>query len=184
MTGIASRSQLRMSYARFALFTVPLILLLGAVSGRIANSSEGNPWYEALIKPAITPPGWLFGVAWPILYILLGLALAIILNAKGAQGRGLAISLFVTQLLLNFTWSPLFFAYHRVSAALGVIVVMLILAAITTFLFARIRRAAALLMLPYLAWLAFASVLNYQILQLNPNAERLVPGAGGADIVL
>lgn len=173
-----------MSYARFALFTVPLILLLGTVSGRIANSGYGNPWFDALAKPAIMPPGWLFGVAWPILYILLGLALAIILNARGAKGRGLAIGLFVAQLLLNYTWSPLFFAYHQVSAALGVIVVMLILAAITTILFARIRRSAALLMLPYLAWLAFASVLNYQIMQLNPDAENLVPGAGGADIVL
>ena len=184
MTGIASKSQLRMSYLRVALFTVPLILLLGTVSGRIANSGYGNPWFDALQKPAIMPPGWTFAVVWPILYILLGLALALILHARGARGRGLAIGLFVAQLLLNFAWSPLFFAYHRVGAALGVIVVMLVLAAITTFLFARIRRTAALLMLPYLAWLAFAAMLNHQIGALNPDAENLVPAAGGADIVL
>lgn len=184
MTGIASKSQLRMSYLRFALFTVPLILLLGTVSGRIANSGYGNPWFDALVKPATMPPGWLFGLVWPILYILLGLALAIILNARGAKGRGLAVGLFVAQLLLNFTWSPLFFAYHQVRSALVVIVLMLILAAVTAFLFARIRRTAALLMLPYLAWLGFASLLNYQIIQLNPNAETLVPASGGADIVL
>jgi tryptophan-rich sensory protein len=173
-----------MSYLRFALFTVPLILLLGTVSGRIANSGYGNPWFDALQKPAIMPPGWAFGVVWPILYILLGLALAIILNARGARGRGLAIGLFVAQLLLNFTWSPLFFAYHRVGLALGVIIAMFALATVTTVLFARIRRTAALLMLPYLAWLAFASVLNYQIGALNPDAENLVPGQSGADIVL
>jgi translocator protein len=184
VTGIASKSQLRMSYLRFALFTVPLILLLGTVSGRIANSGYDNAWFAALQKPAIMPPGWAFGVVWPILYVLLGLALALILHARGAKGRGLAIGLFVAQLLLNFTWSPLFFAYHRVGAALGVIVAMLVLATITTILFARIRRTAALLMLPYLAWLAFASVLNYQIGALNPDAENLVPGARGADIVL
>jgi len=173
-----------MSYLRFALFTVPLILLLGTISGRIANSGYDNPWFDALTKPAIMPPGWLFGVVWPILYILLGLALAIILNARGARGRGLAVGLFVAQMLLNFTWSPLFFAYHQVRAALVVIALMLVLATGATILFARIRKTAALLMLPYLAWLAFASLLNYQIMQLNPDAENLVPGGGGADIVL
>ena len=184
MTGIASRSQLRMSFARYALFTVPLILLLGTVAGRVSNSGYGNPWFDALVKPAIMPPGWLFGIAWTILYSLLGLAIAIILNARGARGRGLAIGLFVAQLLLNYSWSPTFFAYHQVAAALGIILLMLLLSVITTILFARIRRGAALLMLPYLAWLAFASLLNYQFLQLNPNAENLVPGTGGADIML
>jgi translocator protein len=182
--GIASKSQLRMSYLRFALFTVPLILLLGTVSGRIANSGYGNPWFDALTKPSFMPPGWAFGVVWPILYILLGLALAMILNARGAKGRGLAIGLFVAQLLLNFTWSPLFFAYHQVRTALVVIILMLILSTIATVLFARIRRTAALLMLPYLGWLAFATALNYQIMVLNPDAENLVPGQGGADIIL
>jgi len=173
-----------MSYLRFALFTVPLILLLGTLSARIANSGYGNPWFDALTKPAAMPPGWLFGVAWPILFILIGLALAIILNARGARGRGLAVGLFVAQLLLNFTWSPLFFAYHQPRAALIVLILMLLLAAAATLLFARIRRAAALLMLPYLAWLCFASYLNYQIVQLNPDAERLVPGEASADIPL
>jgi translocator protein len=184
LTGIASKSQLRMSYLRFALFTVPLILLLGTVSGRIANSGYGNPWFDALVKPSFMPPGWAFGLVWPLLYILLGLALAMILNARGARGRGLAIGLFAAQLLLNFTWSPLFFAYHQVRTALVVIILMLILSTIATFLFARIRRTAALLMLPYLAWLAFATALNYQIMVLNPDAENLVPGQGGADIIL
>src|SRR4028119_1610277 len=101
MTGLASRSQLRMSFLRYALLTVPLILLLGTVSGRLANSGYGNGWFDALEKPALMPPGWVFGVAWTLLYICLGLALALILHARGARGRGVAIGIFLAQLALN-----------------------------------------------------------------------------------
>src|SRR5688500_13104093 len=130
MTGIASKSQLRMSYARFALFTVPLILLLGIVSGRVANSGYGNPWFDALVKPELMPPGATFGIVWTILYILLGLSIAIILNARGARGRGLAIGLFVAQMLLNFSWSPVFFGMHQVRTALIIILAMLAISAV------------------------------------------------------
>ena len=184
MTGIASKSQLRMSYARFALFTVPLILLLGIVSGKVSNSGHGNAWFAALAKPDLMPPGATFGIVWTILYILLGLSLAIILNARGAQGRGLAIGLFVLQMLLNFAWSPVFFGMHQVRTALFIIVAMLLLSTLVVILFMRIRPLAAYLMVPYLLWLGFATYLNYQIIELNPGAETLVPGQGGADIVL
>jgi tryptophan-rich sensory protein len=173
-----------MSYLRFALFTVPLILLLGIVSGRVANSGYENPWFAALVKPDIMPPGWLFGVAWTILYILLGLSIAIVLNARGARGRGLAVGLFAAQMLLNFAWSPVFFGMHQVRTALFIIVAMLVLSIIVAVLFMRIRPVAAYLMIPYIAWLSFATILNYQIIQLNPDAETLVPGQSGADIIL
>ena len=184
MTAIASRSQLRMSFLRYALVTVPAVLLLGTLSGRISNSGYGNPWFDALVKPEAMPPGWMFGVAWTILYVLLGLSLAMILHARGARGRGLALAFFLAQLLLNYSWSPIFFAAHQVRTAMIVIVAMFALAAVTAFLFARIRRAAGVLMLPYLAWLCFAAFLNYQIIQLNPDAETLAPAEGGTDIAL
>jgi len=184
MTGIASKSQLRMSYLRFALFTVPLILLLGIVSGRIANSGYDNEWFAALTKPDIMPPGATFGIVWPILFILLGLSIAIILNACGAKGRGLAVSLFVVQMLLTFAWSPVFFGFHQVRAALFIILALLVISIAVALLFLRIRPVAAWLMVPFIAWLAFASVLNYQIVQLNPDAETLVPGEAGTDIIL
>jgi benzodiazapine receptor len=184
MTAIASKAQLRMSYLRGALVTVPLILLLGTLSGRIANSGYGNPWFAALVKPEMMPEGWVFGAAWTSLYILLGLALAMVLHARGARGRGLAITLFVAQLLLNYAWSPIFFGMHQVRTALVVILLMLALALATAILFARIRKTAALLMLPYLAWLCFAALLNWQIIQLNPDAETLVPGGAATDIAL
>jgi tryptophan-rich sensory protein len=117
---IATKSQLRWAFLRWAMVTVPLILLLGFASGRVAASGEGNPWYAELAKPAINPPGWVFPVAWSALYILIGLALAMILNARGSRLRGLAIALFAAQMVANLAWSPLFFAKHQVFAALVV----------------------------------------------------------------
>ena len=74
-----------MGFARSAIVTVPLILLLGIASSRISPTGDANPWFDALVKPAIMPPGWAFGVAWTILYIMLGVALAMIVNARGAH---------------------------------------------------------------------------------------------------
>lgn len=184
MTEIASRSQLRMSFLRYALFTVPAVVLLGTISGRISGSGYGNPWFDALQKPAIMPPGWVFGAAWTALYILLGLAVALILHARGARGRGLAVTLFVVQLALNYAWSPIFFAYHEVGAAFWTILAMIAISAVTAALFWRIRRPAGLLMLPYLAWLCFAATLNWQIGDLNPGAAELAPGGSTTDIAL
>lgn len=176
MGGIASKGQLRMSYARWALVCVPLIVLLGFLSGRSVATGSDSAWYMALAKPAITPPGWMFPVAWTTLYVLMGLALALILNARGARGRGPAVALFVAQFALNLAWTPLFFGAHKAGAALLVIVAMLALAIATTVAFARIRVAAAWLLVPYLVWISFAGVLTWRIGQLNPDAETLVPG--------
>lgn len=184
MGGIASKSQLRMSLLRFALVTVPLVLLLGLTSGRLSGSGYGNPWFDALDKPTFMPPGWMFGVAWTILYILLGLVLAMLLHARGAAGRGVAIGLFVGQLALNLAWSPIFFAFHRARLALAVILAMILLTVLLVALVRRIRPAAALLLLPYLAWLCFAAALNAGIVALNPEAAELVPQAASTDIVL
>ncbi len=177
MGGIASKEQLRMSFARWAIVCVPLIVLLGFLSGRLVPSGEENAWYQALSKPALTPPGWVFPVAWTTLYILLGVALAAILNARGARGRGVAVGLFALQFALNLAWTPLFFGAHMVGVALGVILTILLLSIATTFSFAAIRRSAAWLMVPYMVWLSFAAGLNWQFSRLNPDAQSLVPGA-------
>ena len=182
MNEIASPGQLRLDYLRWALVTVPAILFLGFLSGRIANSGYGNRWFDALEKPAFMPPGWAFGAAWTILYILMGLALAMIIHARGSRGRGIAILLFLAQLVMNLLWSPLFFRAHQVDNAFVLILLLIATVAATTLLFWRIRPAAGLLLLPYLAWLAFASVLNYEIGRLNPQAETLVAPALKAQI--
>jgi benzodiazapine receptor len=172
---IASKGQLRLSYLRWALFTVPAIVFLGFLSGRIANSGYGNRWFAALEKPEFMPPAIAFPIAWTILYILLGLALAIVLHARGARLRGIAIVFFLIQLVGNYFWSPLFFAQHKVTLALYLIVGILAVALVTAVLFWRIRKLAAWLMLPYLLWLGFAAALTMEIKRLNPGAETLVP---------
>ncbi len=98
-----------------------------------------------------------------------------VIHARGARGRGVAIMLFLVQLVCNFAWSPLFFAAHEATLAFYLLIVIFVLATVTTVLFGRIRALAAWLMLPYLAWLAFASLLAYDIDRMNPNANDLVP---------
>lgn len=177
MGELASKAQLRMSYARWALVTVPLIVFLGFVIGNLSGSGFGNPWFDGLKKPNWFPPGWLFPVAWTTLYAMLGLAIAHILAARGASGRTLAISLFVAQLMLNYAWPPTFFLAHEISLALLVIIALLALAVVTTFAFSRVRKVAAWLLVPYLAWLSFATLLNYEMDRLNPDAETFVPAS-------
>ncbi|MDX3908488.1 MAG: tryptophan-rich sensory protein [Sphingobium sp.] len=174
MNEIASKGQLRLSYLRWALFIVPTIVFLGFLSGRISNSGYGNPWFDELTKPSAMPPGWAFPVAWTTLYILMALALAMVIDARRAKGRGLAILLFIIQFAGNLAWSPLFFAAHKVTSALYLILLILVVATVTTLMFGRIRSMAAWLMVPYLCWLGFAAALNYDIGRLNPDAETLV----------
>lgn len=177
MGGLASRAELRMSFLRYALVTVPAVLLLGSLSGWLSNSGYSNAWFRALTLPPLMPPGWVFGLAWTVLYTLIGLSLAMVLHARGAERRGRALALFAFQLLLNFAWSPVFFAFHQVALALSIITAMLVGMFALILVVWRIRVAAGLLLYPYLGWLMFAGLLNFQILQLNPNASTLEPGA-------
>ena len=175
MREIASKGQLRLAFVRWAVVTVPLIVLLGFFSARLAPSGDENPWFLQLAKPAMMPPGIAFPIAWTVLYVLMGLALAMIINARGSRLRGPALLAFVLQMAVNLAWSPVFFGMHQVVAALAIIAAMFVLTLITTILFWRIRVGAGVLLLPYLAWIVFAGVLLYQIHVLNPNAASLVP---------
>lgn len=171
MNRLASPAQLRASFFRWALFIVPAVMLLGFLSGQMAGSTADSPWFIALDKPSTFPPPVTFGIVWTILYFLMGLALALVCAAWGARGRVWAIVAFVAQFALNLAWSPVFFAMHEIRAALVVIGVLDVLVIVTIALFWQVRRLAAWLMLPYLAWILFATVLNWQFLQLNPGAD-------------
>lgn len=171
MNRLASPAQLRASLFRWALFVVPTVMLLGFLSGKLSGSSADSPWFEALAKPATYPPPLVFPIVWTTLYGLIGFALALVCTAWGARARGLAIMLFVLQLGLNLAWSPVFFALHQITAALAIVVALDILVLITTVLFFRVRRVAGWLMLPYLGWILFATLLNWQFLELNPDAD-------------
>ncbi len=184
MNEIASAGQLRLSFLRWALLTVPVIVLVGTLMGVMSNSGYSNQWFVALDRPDVVPPGWVFGVVWTTLYTMLGLAIALIIDARGARWRGAAIAAFVIQLAANYAWSPLFFGARQVSAALLLILFILVAAIVTTVLFGRVRKAAAWLMVPYLVWLSFASIINWRIDQMNPDAETLAPPAASTQIRL
>ena len=174
MREIASRGQLRLAFLRWAIVTVPFILLLGFTSARFAPTGAQNPWYAALAKPAGMPAEWAFPVAWSVLYVLLGLALAMVINARGSRFRAPAIVAFAVQMVANLIWAPLFFGAHQVTGAMIVVGVLFVLVLVTTLLFGRVRAGAAWLMVPYLAWIVYAGLLLYQIDRLNPDASGLV----------
>jgi len=164
------------SWWKTALIAVVAIELLGGLSGWLSNSGFGNGWFDALEKPFFMPPGWTFGVVWPILYALLGIAVAMVLSEPRSPRRKLALILFFARLLLNFLWSPIFFAGHDISLAEWVIFIMAALAAAAAGQFMRIRKPAGLLMIPYLLWLVFAATLNSTIGALNPGAGTSLLG--------
>lgn len=184
MSQLASRGQLRMSFLRYALFTVPGVLLLGTLSGTLSGAGADNSWYQALDKPPLDPPGWVFALVWPLLYILLGLSLALVMHARGARQRSRALALFAAQLLLNFAWPPVFFALHKPMLALSILAAMVGGCFALILVAWRVRALAGLILYPYFGWLIFAALLNFQIVQLNPNAERLEPGPRSIDIPL
>lgn len=172
MTGTVERR----SWGKLALICVVLIELGGMLSGWLSNSGYGNDWFAALVKPSFMPPGWVFGVVWPILYALLGIALAMILVEPPSPRRQAALTLFFIQILLNFAWSPVFFAGHDIRLASIMIFAMAATAAGAAGQFYRLRKPAGLLMAPYLAWLVFAATLNAKIDQLNPGSSRSLLG--------
>lgn len=178
MTQLASKGQLRGSLLRWALVLVPGVLLLGFLSGTAGGNAAGNPWFASLTKPALYPAPEIFGLAWTALYILMGLALAMVASARGARWRAAAVAAFAVQLALNLAWSPLFFGARQIVAALVLLVVLDVVLVVTIVLFRHVRPVAALLLLPYLAWLLFATALNWQFHLANPDADgRAVSGA-------
>lgn len=167
MTGVPGRSRLRTVLV--VIVCILALELLGGLSSRVAGPTDLNPWYQALQKPALQPPGPVFGLAWAILYGTIAAALGLVLTTREARGKALAVGLFLLQLAMNLAWSPLFFQAHRMADAFWLLIGMIVVTVLIIWRFATIRRAAALLMLPYLAWLGFASYLNWSIVRLNPD---------------
>ena len=133
----------------------------------MADDSISN-WYAGLQKPNITPPDWVFGPVWTILYLLMGISLFIVWN-KGLDKPKVkqALGLFLIQLFLNAAWTPLFFGLHLILAAL-IEIMLLWLAILATFLvFKQISARAGMLLLPYLIWVGYAVILNGSIWYLN-----------------
>jgi translocator protein len=105
-----------------------------------------------------------------------------VLHARGAQGRSAALALFAVAFIANLGWSPLFFAAHQITAAFNLILFMIVVTIATAFAFGRIRSIAAWLLVPYMVWISFAAILNFQFDQMNPDAETLAPAAATSQI--
>ena len=175
MTMLASRGQLRASFIRWALFTVPLIVLLGFLAGQAGGPD--SLWFQTLDKPAIYPPPATFGIVWSILYVMVGLSLALICAAWGARGRTIALVVFAVHFLCNLAWTPVFFGMQEMTGGLVVLGLVIATLIATIVLFWKIRVLAGVLLLPYLALVLFAFVLNWQFLQLNPDLDGGLPDA-------
>lgn len=145
------------------------LTFVAAALGAIA-SANAREFYAALTRPEWSPPAGLFGPVWTLLYALMAVAAWLVWRERGwARARG-ALGLFVVQLAFNAAWSWLFFAWHRGALAFACIVALDLLVVATVVAFARIRRLAAGLLVPYLAWIGFATALCWAVWQRNPGA--------------
>ncbi|MEY4160840.1 MAG: hypothetical protein RLZZ136_1461 [Pseudomonadota bacterium] len=177
-----SPAEQRASFWRWTLVFVPLIVLLGLVSAQLGNPDSA--WFRSLVKPAIYPPPATFGIVWTLLYIFMGMAVALIATPRKARGRGIALSAFVLQMALNLAWTPLFFGLHQITLALYLLFALDVAVLGTLVLFWRVRRRAGLLLLPYLLWVVFATQLNAQFLAANPDADGQLSTNGVVRITL
>ncbi|TAD72557.1 MAG: tryptophan-rich sensory protein [Sphingomonadales bacterium] len=176
MNVLASRAQLRASFLRWALFMVPLVLLIGFAAGQLGGPNTA--WFAGLVKPAIYPPPVVFGIVWTVLFVLIGLAMALVASAWGATGRGAALIAFGLHFAVTQSWTAVFFGMQDMFAGLMVLGFGVASLLIALALVWRVRPVAVWLLAPYLAWLCFASALNYQFLAANPDGGS--PEADGA----
>lgn len=142
-------------------FSAPLI-------ASFVTAPAGSEWYANLNKPSFTPPGWIFGPVWTVLYILMAVSAGLVWH-KGLAGPivRMALAFYLLQLVLNGLWMPLFFGVRMPLLAFIDIVLLWAAIILTILAFARVSRYAAMLMLPYLAWTSFAAVLNFSLWYLN-----------------
>jgi benzodiazapine receptor len=141
-------------------------IALPLLAGAIGSQFMPGPWYDALEKPSWNPPSWVFGPVWTTLYVLMGVAAWLVWDRHRGAARG-ALALFVVQLAVNAAWSWLFFGLESPGLALIDIIVMWVLIVATIVAFRRLHTLAAMLLLPYLAWVSFATALNFAIWRLN-----------------
>ncbi len=155
----------KISFGKLALaFTLPFL------AGYIGSSFTFEAiltWYASLQKPLFSPPNWIFGPVWTLLYLLMGISFYLILVTKTKKAKGTAIELFLIQLTLNTLWSIIFFGLQNPFFAFIEIFFLWIAILLTIFSFSKILKLAAYLLYPYFAWVSFAAYLNLAIWQLN-----------------
>jgi len=146
---------------------IAIPLAIGLI-GSLFTLPEIAGWYAGLQKPSFTPPGWIFGPVWTLLYVLMGVSLWLVIkDGTGDRPAQHAVILFAVQLVANLGWSVLFFGLHVIAAAFLEILLLFALIAATTLAFRQINTAAGWLLVPYLCWTGFAALLTGIVWLLN-----------------
>ena len=145
-----------------------LINLLAGFIGSIFTTPQISTWFATLKKPSFSPPNWLFGPVWTALFILMGISLFLVWR-KGLNYPSVKIALIIfgAQLLLNILWSFLFFAQRAPLTGFIEIILLWVMILITILVFYPISKTAGLLLIPYILWVSFASILNFSLWRLN-----------------
>jgi len=145
-----------------------LILAVTFFAPALGSFSMPGAWYASLNKPSWNPPAWIFGPVWTALYTMMAVAAWLVWRRGGWPSQRRPLTLYLGQLALNAAWTPLFFGLKNPGFAFAEIFLLLIAIAVTVNAFRRTSHAAALLLMPYLAWVSFAAFLNFSIWRLNP----------------
>jgi benzodiazapine receptor len=155
----------KQQWLALAFFLVATFLVAGVST--VFTTPAIPTWYAALTKPSFNPPNQIFGPVWTLLYCLMAVAAWLVWQRPSSKLRSTALLLFWVQLALNFAWSLIFFRLHQIGLGLIDIVLLWVAIALTLGQFLRLRRAAGWMLVPYLAWVSFASILNLEIWRLN-----------------
>jgi tryptophan-rich sensory protein len=153
------------------IFWIILCFAVAGISG-MWTAGEVAGWYRTLTRPSFAPPDWVFGPVWTLLYAMMAIAAWLVATSNASTpaavaARNWGVAIFLVQLALNFGWSLIFFRWHAIGAALIEVIVMWLAIGATILLFSKSSKIAALLLVPYLAWVTFASALNAGFWFLN-----------------
>lgn len=148
------------------LFLSLLLPQLAGIIGSVFTIKAISTWYIYLNKPSFSPPNWIFGPAWLTLYLLMGIA--VYLNwTKNSKQAKFNVKLFFIHLFFNFIWTPVFFGAKNLFLALIIIFIIWLMIIVMIYSFKKVNKISSLLLIPYLLWVSFASILNYYIFILN-----------------
>ena len=155
----------RQSIATWIIFY--LCTIVASSAGFVFPLGDANPWYATLVDPSFAPPNWLFGPVWTVLYLLMATSAWKIMTDGALRYQNIAISLWALQLALNTIWTPIFSGAQNLEIAFYYIVALWVTILSYIIVSWRVNRWASIMFMPYLAWVSFASVLNYAYWQLN-----------------
>lgn len=148
------------------IISIAIPLAVGGISSYF-TATNVESWFTTITKPTFNPPNWLFAPVWTTLYIMMGIALFLVWNKKSTLSKNKAFLFFAVQMILNFLWSMIFFYQHEIGWALVDIILLWIMIIFTIFAFAPFSKTASWLLVPYICWVSFATLLNYSIWHLN-----------------